>query len=146
MKAEGSAGKAYTYQSFDIGRVNKKNTGAFLPKYTSPNIHIVRLNNLLPGTTYYYRCGDTVSSDLSNTISFTTLPALGTALNAQGVPLTFAIMADTSTNGVVNNTAYLGFMNFTVANIIANPKIGMVLLPGDLNYAGEYHFLLYQIA
>ena len=145
MRAEGSDGKAYTYQSFDIGRFNKKNTGAFFPKYTSPNIHTVLLNNLTPGTTYYYRCGDTVSSDLSSIISFTTLPAVGTALNANGVPLTFAIMSDTSTNGVVNNTAYLGFMNLTVANIIANSEIGMVLLPGDLNYAGEQTVKIFTV-
>ena len=136
MFAEGSEGKAYTYQSFDSGKANKKNLGVFFPKYTSPNIHSVRLNNLVPGTTYYYRCGDTYSSDLSSIISFTTLPAVGSLLNAYGVPLTFAVMADTSLNGVVNGTKYVGFMNLTVANIVANPKIGIVFLPGDLGYAG----------
>ena len=137
MLAEGGDGKAYTFQSFDSGKANKKNTGAYFPRYTSPMIHSVRLNNLAAGTTYYYRCGDTVSADLSGIISFTTLPAVGSTLNANGLPLTFAILADTSTNGVVNGTKYQGFMNLTVANIIANPAVGMVLLPGDLNYAGK---------
>lgn len=137
MFAEGNEGKGYTYQSFDIGKVHKSNAGAFFPKYTSPNIHSVRLNNLVPGTKYYYRCGDTYSSDLSSIISFTTLPAVGSLLNAYGVPLTFAVMADTSLTGVVNGTQYVGFMNLTVANIVANPKIGIVFLPGDLGYAGE---------
>ena len=131
MLAEGGDGKAYTYQSF------AKKTGAYYPKYTSPMIHSVRLNNLAAGTTYYYRCGDTVSADLSGIISFTTLPAVGSALNANGLPLTFAILADASTNGVVNGTKYTGFMNLTMANILANTAVGMILLPGDLNYGGE---------
>ena len=131
MLAEGGDGKAYTYQSF------AKKTGAYYPKYTSPMIHSVRLNNLAAGTTYYYRCGDTVSADLSGIISFTTLPAVGSTLNANGLPLTFAILADASTNGVVNGTKYTGFMNLTMANILANTAVGMILLPGDLNYGGE---------
>ena len=133
MLAEGSDGKSYTFQSIDI----KNNPGAFFPKYTSPLIHSVRLNNLVPGTTYYYRCGDVVSSDLSGVISFTTLPAVGSALNAKGLPLTFAVLADTSTNGVINGTAYRGFMNQTSLNIMTNTAVGMILLPGDLSYAGK---------
>lgn len=135
VMAEGDQGMSYTYQSFDIERKNKA-VGAFFPKYTSPLIHTVRLNNLSPGTTYYYRCGDIASSDLSPIISFTTLPAVGSVLNSKGNPMTFAMLADTSTNGVVNGTKYVGFMNLTVANIISNPLIGMVLLAGDLGYAG----------
>ena len=134
--SQGDAGKSYTYQSFDIGKTNIAATGAFFPKYTSPLIHTVRLNNLAPGTTYYYRCGDVASSDLSPIISFTTLPAVGSALDSKGNPMTFAMLADTSTNGVVNGTKYVGFMNMTVANILSNPLIGMVLLAGDLGYAG----------
>ena len=129
MLGEGGDGKSYTFQSF-----NKK--GVYLPKYTSPLIHSVRLNNLAPGTTYYYRCGDTQSGVLSGVLSFTTLPAVGSAMDANGRLLTFAIMADTSTNGVVSGITYQGFMNLTMLNILANPAIGMVLLPGDLNYGG----------
>ena len=137
LLGEGGDGKAYTYQSFDSGKMNKANAGAYFPRYTSPLIHTVRLNNLAPGTKYYYRCGDVASADLSAIISFTTLPAIGSALDAQGQPLTFAILADTSCNGIVNGTVYYGFMNVTVANIMANTAIGMVLLPGDLGYAGK---------
>ena len=140
LLGEGGDGKAYTYQSFDSGKVNKANAGAYFPRYTSPLIHSVRLNNLSPGTKYYYRCGDVASADLSAIISFTTLPAIGSVLDAQGRPLTFAILADTSCNGVVNGTTYYGFMNVTVANIMANAAIGMVLLPGDLGYAGKLYF------
>jgi hypothetical protein len=85
------------------------------------------LNNLVPGTTYYYRCGDVVSSDLSGIISFTTLPAVGSVLNAKGLPLTFAVLADTSTNGVVNGSLYSGFMNVTSLNTLTNTAVGMVL-------------------
>lgn len=134
MLAEGGDGKSYTFQSIDSG---KKAPGSYFPKYTSPLIHSVRLNNLVPGTTYYYRCGDTVCSDLSEVISFTTLPAVGSALNAKGLPLTFAVLADTSTNGFVNGSLFTGFMNETSLNIRTNPAVGMVLLPGDLSYAGK---------
>jgi phosphodiesterase/alkaline phosphatase D-like protein len=137
MVAEGSDGKSYTFQSFDAGKYVPANAGSFFPKYTSPLIHSVDLNNLVPGTTYYYRCGDVVSSDLSGIISFTTLPAVGSVLNAKGLPLTFAVLADTSTNGVVNGSLYSGFMNVTSLNILTNTAVGMVLLPGDLSYAGK---------
>ena len=137
MLAEGGDGKSYTYQSFDAGLYTQVTQGAYYPKYTSPLIHSVRLNNLVPGTTYYYRCGDVVSSDLSRIISFTTQPAVGSVLNEKGLPLTFAVLADTSTNGVVNGTKFKGFMNETTKNIIANTAVGMVLLPGDLSYAGK---------
>lgn len=126
----GVSGTSYNFQSFS-------KTGLYLSLYTSPLIHSATMSNLAPGTTYYYRCGDTVSGDLSSIISFTTLPALGSSMDAYGRPLTFAILADTSTNGVVAGTTYQGFMNRTVPNIMANPAIGMVLLPGDLNYAGK---------
>ena len=134
MLAEGGDGKSYTFQSIDSG---KKAPGSYFPKYTSPLIHSVRLNNLVPGTTYYYRCGDIASSELSGVISFTTLPAVGSALNAKGLPLTFAVLADTSTNGVVNGSIYQGFMNLTSLNIMSNNAVGMILLPGDLSYAGK---------
>ena len=137
MLAEGGDGKSYTYQSYDAGQYIRANGGSYLPKYTSPLIHSVRLNNLVPGTTYYYRCGDIVCSDLSGVISFTTLPAVGSALNAKGLPLTFAVLADTSTNGFVNGSLFTGFMNETSLNIRTNPAVGMVLLPGDLSYAGK---------
>ena len=137
MVAEGNDGKSYTFQSFDAGKFIPANAGSFFPKYTSPLIHSVDLNNLVPGTTYYYRCGDVVSSDLSGIISFTTLPAVGSVLNAKGLPLTFAVLADTSTNGVVNGSLYSGFMNVTSLNILTNTAVGMVLLPGDLSYAGK---------
>jgi hypothetical protein len=74
--------------------------------YTSPLIHSVRLNNLVPGTTYYYQCGDIVANDLSTIISFTTLPAVGSLLDANGKLLTFAVMADTSVDAVINGTTY----------------------------------------
>ena len=137
MLAQGGDGKSYTFQSFDAGKYVPANAGSFFPKYTSPLIHSVDLNNLVPGTTYYYRCGDVVSSDLSGIISFTTLPAVGSVLNAKGLPLTFAVLADTSTNGVVNGSLYSGFMNVTSLNILTNTAVGMVLLPGDLSYAGK---------
>ena len=137
MMAEGGDGKSYTYQSYDAGQYISANAGAYLFKYTSPSIHSVRLNNLVPGTTYYYRCGDVVNSELSGVISFTTLPAVGSALNAKGLPLTLAVMADTSTNGVVNGTRYQGFTNMTSLNIMANNAVGMILLPGDMSYAGK---------
>jgi phosphodiesterase/alkaline phosphatase D-like protein len=77
--------------------------------YKSPIIHKAVLNNLLPGTKYYYQCGDITNNDLSAVISFTTLPAVGSARDADGQLLTFAIMADTSTTGVINGnmSAYL---------------------------------------
>ena len=136
LMAEGGDGRSYSFQSFDNNKAHTKTVGAYLPLYTSPLIHTVRLNNLAPGTKYYYKCGDTVSSDLSAMISFTTLPAVGSVIDAKGQPFTFAVMADTSFNGVVNGSTYLGFMNFTVANIMNSPSIGMVLLPGDMSYAG----------
>ena len=126
--AEGSYGKSYTFQSFDAGKYVPANAGSFFPKYTSPLIHSVDLNNLVPGTTYYYRCGDVVSSDLSGIISFTTLPAVGSALNAKGLLLTFAVLADTSTNGVVNGSLYSGFMNLTSVNILTNTAVGIEVL------------------
>ena len=144
MLAEGGDGKSYTYQSYDAGQYIRANGGSYLPKYTSPLIHSVRLNNLVPGTTYYYRCGDMVCSDLSRVISFTTLPAVGSALNAKGLPLTFAVLADTSTNGFVNGSLFTGFMNETSLNIRTNPAVGMVLLPGDMSYAGKSYLSLHQ--
>ena len=139
LLGEGAEAKSYTFQSFT-------KTGKYLPLYTSPMIHQVRLNNLAPGTTYYYKCGDTVTGVLSALLSFTTLPAVGSAMDANGRLLTFGILADTSTNGVVEGTTYQGFMNLSVANIVANPAIGMVLLPGDLNYAGNKSIFLLRLS
>jgi hypothetical protein len=123
LLAQAGPGAAYTYQSFQakarkavaanitfgIKAISAIPAGALLPLYKSPIIHKAVLNNLLPGTKYYYQCGDITNNDLSAVISFTTLPAVGSARDADGQLLTFAIMADTSTTGVINGnmSAYL---------------------------------------
>jgi hypothetical protein len=121
LLASGSPGVAYTYQSFQaknrkavagnatrgIPAIPAIPAGSLLPLYKSPLIHKAVLNNLLPGTQYYYQCGDIINKDLSKVISFTTLPAVGSARDSKGELLTFAIMADTSTTGIINGKIYL---------------------------------------
>jgi len=89
--------------------------------YRSGYIHHVLIDELLPSTTYFYKCGDFVNSVKTNTLNFTTLPEVG-----EKTPITFAIIGDL---GQTENS--LSTMN----HIMKDKNIQMILHAGDLSYA-----------
>lgn len=101
MVAEGMP-DSYQYQSYDT-------SGGLLNLYTSPQFHYVTLTNLIPGTRYYYQCGDFETvlpivntkfkrPDVGTVTSFKTLPAVGSATDLDGNYLTFGVTMDSGTN------------------------------------------------
>lgn len=92
-----------------------------LPKYTSPNLHTAEISNLEASKTYYYRCGDASANQLSQWLSFTTLPAPG-----DDRQLSFGVIGDL---GMTNDSIS------TLNHMILNPSLAMILHAGDLSYA-----------
>lgn len=88
--------------------------------YTSPYFHHIELGGLMPGTTYYYMCGDTKT--MSPVLQFTTLPLIGD----DSEPLIF---------GVIGDLGQTSDSEFTVQHINTNNRVQMILHAGDLSYA-----------
>ncbi|XP_068658080.1 purple acid phosphatase 23 [Aristolochia californica] len=95
-----------------------------LLNYTSGIIHHVRLQGLEPGQKYYYRCGDSSLSAVSEEYSFQTPPAPGPTM----YPRRIAVVGDL---GLTSNSTS------TIDHLIENDP-SMILMVGDLCYANQY--------
>lgn len=84
--------------------------------YHSGNIHDVVIGPLQPSTTYFYRC----SNDTSRELSFRTPPA--------SLPFKFVVAGDLGQTGWTESTL----------RHIGGDDYDMLLLPGDLSYADLY--------
>uniref|UniRef100_A0A0D9XP52 Purple acid phosphatase n=1 Tax=Leersia perrieri TaxID=77586 RepID=A0A0D9XP52_9ORYZ len=85
--------------------------------YHSGKIHDVVIGPLQPNTTYFYRC----SNDTSHELSFRTPPAT--------LPFKFVIAGD---------LGQTGWTESTLRHISSGDDYDMLLLPGDLSYADVY--------
>ncbi|KAL4190621.1 hypothetical protein AMTRI_Chr07g76620 [Amborella trichopoda] len=95
-----------------------------LLNYTSAIIHHVRIEGLEPGEKYYYRCGDSSLSAMSEEHIFENLPYPGPT----NYPHRIAIVGDL---GLTSNTTS------TIDHLIRNSP-SLVLMVGDLSYADQY--------
>ncbi|CAN6486015.1 unnamed protein product [Victoria cruziana] len=95
-----------------------------LLNYTSGIIHHVKLEGIKPGSTYYYRCGDSSLSAMSEEFVFKAPPSHST----ESYPHRIALVGDLGLTG--NSTS-------TVDHLIEN-KPSLVLMIGDLSYANQY--------
>ncbi|KAF3335791.1 purple acid phosphatase 23 isoform X1 [Carex littledalei] len=92
--------------------------------YTSGIIHHVRLDGLVPGKKYYYKCGDSLLNALSKEHTFQTLPAPG----PNSYPSRVAVVGDL---GLTHNSTS------TIDHLTHNNP-AMILFVGDLVYADQY--------
>ncbi|KAG8372773.1 hypothetical protein BUALT_Bualt12G0101700 [Buddleja alternifolia] len=92
--------------------------------YTSPIIHHVRIHGLEPETTYYYKCGDSSLSAMSEELVFETLPLPG----SRKYPSRIAVVGDL---GLTSNSTT------TIDHLITNDP-SMILMVGDMCYANQY--------
>lgn len=134
MYVEGTV-DSYQFQSYDVA------LGLLWPTYNSPVLHYLKLTNLVPGTRYYYVCGDfsgTPGTDFQTVPStFKTLPAVGSAVDTEGNYLVFGIFMDSgvdtfrnpisglvdSTTLASNNGQYIGADNRNViAAVVSNTE------------------------
>ncbi|CAK7336214.1 unnamed protein product [Dovyalis caffra] len=95
-----------------------------LMNYTSGIIHHVRIDGLEPGTKYYYKCGDSSISAMSEEHVFETLPLP----SPNAYPRRVAIIGDL---GLTSNSST------TIDHVIANDP-SLILMVGDLTYANQY--------
>ncbi|XP_042390758.1 purple acid phosphatase 15-like [Zingiber officinale] len=95
-----------------------------LQNYTSGIIHHALLNDLRPGTKYYYQCGDPSIPAMSTIHSFHTMPAPG----PDNYPKSIAVVGDL---GLTYNSTS------TVDHMMSN-KPDLILLLGDATYANLY--------
>lgn len=95
-----------------------------LLNYTSGIIHHARLSDLLPNTSYYFKCGDPVTNVFSEEHSFRTLPLP----SATSYPARIAIVGDL---GLTSNSST------TLDHIIQNDPT-LLLVVGDMSYANQY--------
>lgn len=91
--------------------------------YTSGHLHHVKLDHLLPSTTYFYRCGDPDRA-WSAELNFTTPQAV----SPDAFPQTLGIIGDLG--GTYNSSS-------TLQHLMAN-KPPVVVLTGDFSYADDY--------
>ncbi|KAJ1694365.1 hypothetical protein LUZ63_011063 [Rhynchospora breviuscula] len=95
-----------------------------LLNYTSGIIHHVRLDGLMPGKTYYYKCGDSSLNALSEEYIFQTLPAPG----PNDYPSRVAVVGDLG----------LTYNSTTTIDHLTRNDPAMILFVGDLVYADQY--------
>ncbi|KAF3772405.1 Purple acid phosphatase 15, partial [Nymphaea thermarum] len=95
-----------------------------LLNYTSGIIHHVKLEGIKPGSTYYYICGDSSLSAMSEEFVFKAPPPPST----DSYPYKIAVVGDLGLTG--NSTS-------TIDHLIGN-KPSLVLMVGDLSYANQY--------
>ncbi|KAM7462089.1 hypothetical protein LguiA_030210 [Lonicera macranthoides] len=95
-----------------------------LLNYTSGIIHHVRIDDLEPGTRYYYKCGDSSLPAMSEEHLFETLPVP----SPTNYPARIAVVGDL---GLTHNSTT------TIDHLIQNDP-SMILFVGDLSYANQY--------
>ncbi|KAF5187771.1 Purple acid phosphatase [Thalictrum thalictroides] len=95
-----------------------------LLNYTSGIIHHVKLQGLEPDTRYYYKCGDSSLSAVSDEHVFETLPLP----SPSRYPGRIAVVGDL---GLTSNSTT------TIDHLIENDP-SMILMVGDLCYANQY--------
>ncbi|KAI3440812.1 Purple acid phosphatase [Psidium guajava] len=95
-----------------------------LLNYTSGIIHHVRLEGLEPGTTYYFKCGDSSFPAVSDEYSFKTMPSS----SPNAYPSRIAVIGDL---GLTSNSST------TIDHVIQNDP-ALVLMVGDLTYANQF--------
>ncbi|KAH9612788.1 hypothetical protein KSS87_013642 [Heliosperma pusillum] len=95
-----------------------------LLNYTSGIIHHVKLHGLEPETKYYYKCGDSSISAMSEEHSFVTLP-----LPSPNVyPRRIAFVGDL---GLTHNST-------TTIDHVSQNDPSLIVMVGDLTYANQY--------
>ncbi|XVF38069.1 hypothetical protein REPUB_Repub20aG0066000 [Reevesia pubescens] len=95
-----------------------------LLNYTSGIIHHVRIDDLEPGSKYYYKCGDSSLSAMSEEHVFETLPLPG----QNSYPRRIAFIGDL---GLTRNSST------TIDHLTKNDP-SLILMIGDLTYANQY--------
>lgn len=95
-----------------------------LLNYTSGIIHHVKIDDLEPGTKYYYKCGDSSLNAMSEEHVFETLLVPG----PNNYPRRIAVIGDLGLT--LNSTT-------TINHVIQNDP-SMILFVGDLSYANQY--------
>lgn len=95
-----------------------------LLNYTSGIIHHVKIDDLEPGTKYYYKCGDSFLKAMSEEHVFETLLEPG----PNNYPRRIAVIGDLGLT--LNSTT-------TINHVIQNDP-SMILFVGDLSYANQY--------
>ncbi|KAL9237749.1 hypothetical protein vseg_012262 [Gypsophila vaccaria] len=95
-----------------------------LLNYTSGIIHHVKLQGLEPGTKYYYKCGDSSVSAMSEEHTFETLPLPG----PNSYPRRIAFVGDL---GLTHNST-------TTIDHVRQNDPSLILMVGDLSYANQY--------
>lgn len=95
-----------------------------LLNYTSGIIHHVKIDDLEPGTKYYYKCGDSFLKAMSEEHVFETLSEPG----PNNYPGRIAVIGDLGLT--LNSTT-------TINHVIQNDP-SMILFVGDLSYANQY--------
>ncbi|WOH16209.1 hypothetical protein DCAR_0935758 [Daucus carota subsp. sativus] len=95
-----------------------------LLNYTSGIIHHVKIDDLEPGTKYYYKCGDSFLNAMSQEHVFKTFSVPG----PDNYPRRIAVIGDLGLT--LNSTT-------TINHVIQNDP-SMILFVGDLTYANQY--------
>ncbi|CAN1278716.1 Purple acid phosphatase 23 [Linum perenne] len=95
-----------------------------LLNYTSAIIHHVRILGLEPGTKYYYKCGDSSITAMSDELVFETMPMPG----PDSYPARVAVVGDL---GLTWNSSS------TIDHLTMNEP-SILLMVGDLTYANQY--------
>ncbi|GLU08740.1 hypothetical protein SLE2022_256330 [Rubroshorea leprosula] len=95
-----------------------------LLNYTSGIIHHVRIDDLEPGTKYYYKCGDSSLPAMSEEHIFETLSLPG----PNSYPSRIAVIGDL---GLTSNSST------TIDHLTENDP-SLILMVGDLTYANQY--------
>ncbi|XP_047307836.1 purple acid phosphatase 23 [Impatiens glandulifera] len=95
-----------------------------LQNYTSGIVHHVMIDGLEPGRKYYYRCGDSSLSAMSNEYFFKTLPLPG----PNSYPRRIAVVGDL---GLTHNSST------TIDHLTRNDP-SIILMVGDMSYANQY--------
>jgi acid phosphatase type 7 len=89
--------------------------------YQSGVIHHVQIDGLKPETLYFYQIGDFTKGSTSGTLTFKTLPKVGSKQ-----PVTFGVLGDL---GQTTDS------QSTLLHLIENRALAMILHAGDLSYA-----------
>ncbi|KAJ7979684.1 Purple acid phosphatase [Quillaja saponaria] len=95
-----------------------------LLNYTSGIIHHVKLNDLEPGTKYYYKCGDSSIPAMSEEHVFETSAVPG----PNNYPRRIAVIGDLG----------LTWNSTTTVDHLTQNDPSMILMVGDLTYANQY--------
>ncbi|KAJ0092155.1 hypothetical protein Patl1_25874 [Pistacia atlantica] len=95
-----------------------------LLNYTSGIIHHVRIDDLEPGTKYYFKCGDSKFPAMSEEHVFETLPLPSPTLYPRRI-------------GVIGDLGLTSNSSTTIDHLTQNDP-SLILMVGDLTYANQY--------